>query len=125
MRGLVLGFIAMLALAGCATTARYEQVLASWVGETEGALVSSWGPPVDVYQAPDGMRVLTYRSAGNIFIPGTSPTYTSTVVGNTVYTQAHGGTAPTSIPLACTTNFTVVGGVITSWRWQGNNCTSR
>lgn len=117
--------LAALALSACATTSKYEAVLASWVGSTENELVASWGPPAGLYTTPDGSRVLTYNSEGNMYLPGTAPTYQSTIIGNTVYTKPVGGVAPTNIHLSCKTNFTVVNGRITTWRWQGNNCTSR
>jgi hypothetical protein len=115
---------ALLVLGGCATTANYEAILATWMGSTEAQLVSAWGPPQNVYQAPDGSRILTYNSDRNVVIPGSAPTYTTQRVGNTYYTNAVGGTAPVNIGLNCQTNMTIVRGVITSWSYQGNDCTA-
>ena len=61
----------------------------------------------------------------SLTLPGTSPSYTSTVIGNTVYTHQTGGSDPVDIPLTCSTNFTVVNGIVKSWQFQGNNCVSR
>lgn len=120
-----LSVLAMLALAACATAGKYEAVLNSWLGSTEAELVSAWGPPMRVYDAPGGTRVLTYSNSGNIVMPGTPARYQSTVIGNTVYTQQVGGTSGYNIALSCTTNITVTNGRITHWSWQGNNCVSR
>lgn len=121
---LVAAVVGMLALGGCATTANYENVLNSWIGSSETDLVSSWGPPANVYQSPDGARILTYNSARNVVIPGQAPSYTTTRVGNTYYTNPVGGSAPVNVGLQCMTNFTVVRGRITTWRYQGNDCTA-
>jgi hypothetical protein len=109
---------------GCATAAKYEAILDSWMGSAEGELVSAWGPPINVYEAPDGTRILTFNSARNVYIPGQAPNYTTTVIGNTAYTNAVGGRAPMALDLSCATNFTVKNGKIISWRYQGNDCTA-
>lgn len=46
--------LVLLLLAGCATTAGYEKILNSWVGDNVDHLVSSWGPPASSYQLSDG-----------------------------------------------------------------------
>ena len=50
----------------CATTANYEKVLSSWVGNNADNLVSSWGPPESSYPLSDGGRVLQYSNQRNI-----------------------------------------------------------
>ena len=47
-------FMFVLLLTGCATTAGYEKILNSWVGDNADHLVSSWGPPASSYQLTDG-----------------------------------------------------------------------
>lgn len=116
--------MALLALAACATAEKYEAILDTWVGSSEASLVSSWGPPANVYEAPDGTRILTYNSARNVYIPGQAPNYTTTVIGNTAYTNAVGGRAPMSFGMSCATSFTVRKGKIITWRYQGNDCTA-
>jgi hypothetical protein len=117
--------VAVLSLSACATRANYEAALNSWIGHPESELVGAWGPPVNGYTAPDGVRILTYNSSGQMTLPGTPPSYTTNCVGNTCYTNPVGGTRPTTINLSCATNFTVTNGVISTWRYQGNNCVSR
>jgi len=121
---LVVFCVAAFVATGCATTEKYEAILKSWVGSSERALVSAWGPPADVYEAPNGTRILTYRSSRNVYIPGQAPNYTTTVIGNTAYTNAVGGRAPMSFGVSCETYFTVSKGKITRWRHKGNDCTS-
>lgn len=124
MESLPLRIIAITAAAmvavGCATTAMYEATLKTWIGQTESHLVSTWGPPDGVYEAPDGTRILTYTRGGSVQMPVNAQT---TVVGNAAYTNVYGGQ---TINLWCKTSFTVgPAGTVTHWRWEGNNCTAR
>ena len=141
----------ILLLPACATSEKYGEKLDSWVGHSESELVASWGPPDDVYIAPNGDRTLSYFGSRNMFIPGQAPSYRTTVVGNTAFTQAVGGRAATSIALTCRTSFTVANpkpkktkprpefsnsgqmpgkspqaqaGRIKTWSFKGNDCIS-
>jgi hypothetical protein len=116
---------APLLIAGCASTAKYEAVLNSWMGHGEAELVSAWGPPANVYAAPDGTRILTYNSSRNVYIPGQAPNYQTNVIGRTAYTTAVGGRSAMNIGMSCATSFTISHGKVSTWRYQGNNCTSR
>lgn len=108
-------------IAGCSTTEDFEKKLASWVGSSERELISTWGPPHRAYESGN-TKYLTWNQSGAMTLPGTQPTYSTTVIGNTAYTNAYGGTPPTTINLNCETTFEVQDGVISGWRWQGNNC---
>jgi hypothetical protein len=105
----------------CVSTKEYEKKLTSWVGQSERSLIDSWGPPHRAYET-GGTKYLTWSSSGSMTLPGQQPTYYTNVIGNTAYTNAVGGSAPTTINLNCETTFTIAGGIIQSWRWQGNNC---
>lgn len=122
-------------LSGCATTARYEALLNTWVGDNEDSLVSSWGPPQNIYQMRNGKKLIEYSQGRNVQMGGysyTTPqtTYQQGVVGNTMYsgtsTQYVTQTTPVyNINLWCKTCFTISSnGIIESWRWEGNNCKS-
>jgi hypothetical protein len=112
-------------LAGCATTANYKANLDSWVGQSEDRLVAEWGPPASVYVSPNGDRILTYANSSNYHVQGVQPSYHTTKIGNSLYTQSIGGVAPHDVTLSCKTNFTIQGGKIWSWRFEGNNCVSQ
>lgn len=114
----------LLTLTGCATTANYEKTLNSWVGSTELDLVRQWGAPQQSYEA-GGRKFMVYTSSRNVYISGTAPSYTTTVIGNTAYTNRVGGTPGQNIGLSCQTTFEISGDRIVSWRWQGNDCTAR
>lgn len=108
-------------LTACATTAGYERTLQSWIGKSETELVRQWGVPRGVYES-GGIRFLTYSRSGQGYFPGVAPTYQTTMIGRTAYTQPIGGMPPMVISRRCDTTFEVAGGVVTSWRWEGNAC---
>jgi hypothetical protein len=143
MRILILTTILIL-VAGCATTAGYEAILNTWLGENSDHLVSVWGPPDSEYALRDGGKVLMYAHARTIMLPGfttyqAQTTYTSGTVsamGTGGYAQGtYNGTsttyvpqttAPTPIEMSCTTRFsTDASGRIVNWAWQGNACKGR
>ena len=120
MRRLLAPLFAIL-LSACATTAGYEKILNSWVGADEVSLVRQWGPPMRSYEA-GGIRFLTYAEVRNVYIPGTQPTYSTQIIGNTAYTTAYGGSPGYNIRRACQTTFEVVNGRVSRWQWKGNDC---
>jgi hypothetical protein len=135
----------LLTLSACATTAGYEAVLQTWVGDSADHLVSSWGPPQQQYHLESGGSVLQYEHSGQIVIPGMTTyqpqtTYTSGTVsgsssnGNYV-NGSYNGTSTTYVPhtsdpmtiaQSCVTRFTTdASGRITNWSWRGNACRSK
>ena len=142
MRIFILGF---LLLTGCATTAGYEKVLSSWVGQSADHLISTWGTPANSTRLSDGGRVLEYSNQRNIQIGGYTTavpqtTYhngTTSIYGNNggSATGNYSGTSTTyvqqttpvqNIAMQCATRFTVnAQGTITNWAWQGNDCKAK
>jgi hypothetical protein len=130
------------AVAGCASTAGYEAVLRSWVGDSQDNLVSTWGNPDSQYPLSSGGRVLQYSRSASIMIPGQtayqpvttyqSGTATLTSINGVTANGAYNGTSTTYVPHTsdpviiaknCTTRFTVdSSGLITNWAWQGSAC---
>jgi hypothetical protein len=108
-------------LTACATTAKYERNLNSWLGADEVSLVRQWGAPQQAYET-GGSKFLVYSSNGNIVLPGQAPAYTTNVYGNTAYTTPVGGYPAQNIALDCVTTFEVANGVVSNWTWKGNNC---
>jgi hypothetical protein len=113
--------IAIALLSGCATTANYEKSLNDYVGKPELELIQTWGPPASTYEY-SGIRYLTYVRSGNMYLPGAAPTYQTTLIGNTAYTNAYGGTPAMNVALSCKTTFEIRNQRIVTWRWEGNNC---
>jgi hypothetical protein len=117
----VLAIAALLALAACASREKYEAQLDTWLGQPKSALISSWGPPSRSYES-GGKTYLTYDWSSSAQVGGTAPSYQTTIVGDTAYTNAYGGTPPTTVQMNCSTTFVVVDGRVREWRAQGNRC---
>jgi hypothetical protein len=115
--------LAMLGLSACATTEKYEKILGSWVGASEDSLIAKWGPPDSSYQSGE-TKYLTYARSNSAYIPGTAPTYQTTCSLGICNTIAVGGSPGFTVNSNCKTTFTLSGGKITNWRYQGNDCTA-
>jgi hypothetical protein len=120
-----LSFILLiLFVSGCATTEGYKKIVTSWVGSTEINLIRSWGAPQHSYKSGD-TKFIVYNSSRNVHIPGTTPTYTTTVIGNTAYTNTTGGTSAQNLQYSCETTFEIKNSKIVSWRFKGNDCKAK
>ncbi len=115
------GLLALVLLCGCQTREDFEAKLNSWVGEPESALVASWGPPVRFFET-GGDRYLTYSESRTAYYPGFPPSYSTTTLGSTTYSEPVGGIPPSVVNLSCEITFTSREGRIYTWRWKGNNC---
>jgi hypothetical protein len=100
-------------LIGCATTAKYEKRLQSWMGSNETAIVSSWGPPNETYSLPDGGKILTWSTSSGVQSFSTYNQFTKTIQTNTN-------------TYWCKTMMTMSSeGIVVNWQWQGNSCRSQ
>lgn len=141
--GIMMAFIFV---AGCATTAGYELVLNTWVGDSTDHLISSWGIPTNKYSLNDGGVVLEYQRSNTIVLPGittTQPVATTYENGSVSGYSPNGGaingsyngtattyaavtSPPTVINQQCLTRFTADrSGRIVRWSWQGNSCRAK
>ena len=135
--------LAVAVLSGCATTAKYESKLQSLVGVTEERLYAAWGIPTKSMQLKDGSKLVEYYSSSHTQLGGYSYTVpqtiyesgTATITGKEGTEQVtYSGTTTTlvektdpvrNIHLNCKTMFTInPQGVVSSWKWSGNNCVS-
>ncbi len=121
MGKIVLGLLAIAMLAARATEEAYKTALQSWIGAREQQLVSQWGPPEGFYEA-EGVRFLTYQKSSSYYNAGTPPRYETTMIGSQAYTRAIGGSDGYMVNLRCKTTFEVRNSVITTYRFEGNNC---
>ena len=116
--------LALVMVAGCATTEKYEESLRSWVGSSPDQLISQWGPPDSSFTTGTS-TYLTYSQGRTYNVPGVAPTYQTTCSFGVCTTNAVGGSPGYTINSHCKTTFTVQGNQITSWRWEGNSCKAR
>lgn len=122
-----------LGLCGCASTAKYEAKLNTWVGASEGALIASWGVPDKVYNMLDGKRAVEFVRKNTVQSGGyayTTPqtTYSSGTIGD----KSYSGTSTEYVTqiepvrkykLSCKTSFVIDNsGKVESWHHEGNDC---
>ena len=132
----VLVLLFCLGLYGCATTAKYDARLNTWIGASEDTLIAAWGVPDKEYQMINGKKAVEYihkntlQSGGYRYtVPQT--TYHSGTIGNETYSgtsiQYVTETEPVKkYKLFCKTSFVIdKGGKIESWHHEGNNCVSQ
>lgn len=128
-------FVMLMLVSGCATTAKYEAKLNTWVGASEDSLIASWGIPDKTYDMRDGKKAIGYvhkstvQTGGSTYtIPQTS--YHTGTVGNQTYSDTSTTYVTEREPiqryrLSCKTSFIIDNsGKIESWHHEGNNCVS-
>jgi len=118
-------FLSLLLLTSCATTAKYNAKLDTWVGKDIYSLIDSWGYPDSTVELPNGNKVYTYSKAESLYVPPMMTT-TTTVDYGVAYsrTTGYGGG---HINNWCKTSFETEGstGNILKWTHKGNHCKSR
>ena len=125
----IIPIVAIFLITGCATSAKYNKILDTWLGHDVNELVNStWGYPDSSFVAPNGNKVYVYGYQSSTYIPQTLNTTSNyNVIGNTVYgnstTNSFGGF---TVNNQCTTYFEVDSmNKIVNWKWKGNSCKSR
>jgi hypothetical protein len=132
----ILFFLLCLGLTGCATTARYDAKLNTWMGASESSLIASWGVPDKTYNLSDGKKAIEFVHK-DVFETGgytyTMPetTYHSGTVGGSPYSGISTTYVRETEPVRkyrmyCRTSF-IIGsdGKVESWHHEGNNCVSK
>ena len=120
-------------VSGCASTAKYEAQLNTWIGVDEEALIAAWGVPDKEYRMDDGKKAVAfvrkdaYETGGYTRVTPQTTYQTGTIDG-----KPYSGTSTTyvteTVPsekhkLFCKTSFIInAAGKIESWHHEGNNC---
>ena len=121
MNRLVALVIAVLMIAGCQTEAGYRMTVEPFIGSPVIKLLEAWGAPQGTYES-GGIKYLTYKSTRTFTMPGTPPSYNTTIIGGTAYTTAYGGTEATTNTTYCTTTFRVRDEMVVSYSIKGRGC---
>ncbi len=141
---IILSYISIALLIGCATQAKFQSKMDNFLGQSEASVVGTYGPPQNSYVLNDGSKVIQYTRGSTIVMPGattyqpvitntsgnmalnqglhtTTGTYNQT---STTYVQQQGPSIP--IHLSCTVNFTIdKDGIVRRWNADGNHCVSQ
>ncbi len=127
---LILVILITIFLVGCIrSTANYEKLLETWVGQPASKLIRSWGRPTNTTDLSGSVSVYNYVEKKRVWISGyTYNKHVSTTYHNRGYrSTVHQNYVPTrvrgySVTRHCITSFVARRGIITKWSWKGNNC---
>ena len=120
-------------VAGCADRAtmdaRYDASLQRWRGATRAELEAAWGRPTLASQSADG-PVLTWIVRTDLddrATPNTPPApvvVTSRTAGGgvSVTTATPSLSTSATVPITCTTHFTLKDDRVASWTFEGLGC---
>ncbi len=132
MRNLSLVLITAFLLFACATPAKYDARLNSLIGANKEALVQEMGQPSAVKMLPNGDEVLAYVKANNVYVPSEFYLYNQGALSNEGDLYApflsdydyspYGASFGYEVEYICQTVFLIQNGVVTGWKWRGNNC---
>ena len=120
-------------LFSCATSANYDNKLQKWVGKSAVSLQEKWGSPAHVKMFANGDSIMTYIKANDVYVPSEYIIFNQGYVpGNEVTVQPYPSQSSNFMnttelvgyetEYTCQTSFLVQNGIITGWRWSGNNC---
>lgn len=123
----ILGLIFLVPLYFLVGCGQISKTMQSWVGHSSNELISSWGPPSQVFDDRNGGKVFVYAESRSWVQPGTSTTYTTANAYNTGYgnVSAYGTSTTVYNPArvegytAYRTFFIDSSGTIYSWSWKG------
>lgn len=131
MKKIALGLIVTLLLLACATSQKYDKQMQGWIGKSEASLVEAWGrPSAQKYLSPTA-KVITYTKVSDLIIPSEYYLYdengpfTDVVYDpfmNDYDFTPYAQMIDTEVEEICQTSFWIENGIITSWKWRGNNC---
>ena len=124
--------ILVLFLLACATPAKYDRRLQSWVGKSEEELLRKWGAPGASKYLSGKEKVITYTRAENIYVPSEFYIYNQGLEPSEDVLYApfvneydfspFGQIFGYEVKNYCQTSFFIRNGIISGWKWKGNNC---
>jgi hypothetical protein len=120
---------ALVLLAGCATTAKFDAMMQSWVGSSINDYIAANGyTPNQVLDDADGGKIYIFgQSAQGMYQMPTTTTTNVYGAGNAAYgTSTTSGGMMIPIVMQCTWTFrTNASGKIYRYSWRGNACKQR
>jgi len=110
--GIAIVMLILLSLSSCISTKNYANRVSTWKGHDVNNLITSWGPPSDVYTMPNGNKMYTWLKSSDGTVTKRYNEFSKQIVErkNVSY---------------CKTTFTANDeDIIINWRIQGDLCIS-
>lgn len=117
------GLVGALALTSCRSVQSYDDMLHSWLGQSEAQLVATWGAPVDMQTIAPGRQLFTYIKERQVNVPGEAPNYTA--LGEDSAYNPYGDSLGETFDYYCKTMFTTQDDIIVGYSWDGDGCLMR
>lgn len=134
MKHIAFGLILTMLLLACATSQNYDRELKGWVGQTETALINAWGQPSAQKYLNNNSKVITYTKVSDWYVPSEYYLYndgwgTQDIIYDPFMTEynftPYAEIVDTEVQQVCQTSFWIENGIITAWKWRGNNCVAK
>ena len=133
MKKVSFALILFFLLLACASPMKYDNKLNNLVGADKAELIKQMGQPSAVKVFANGDEVIAYVKANDVYVPSefylynqsgdnAEDVYAPFLENNdyTPYASAFGY----QVEYICQTAFLLQDGVITAWKWRGNDCKS-
>ena len=132
VKNIFLYMLVLIFLFACATPARYDAKLNAMVGQSAQTLVKSWGRPSAKIIKDNGDEIYAYTKADDVYVPSEFYMYNQgfepsedVVYGPFLNDYNYGPFGETfgyQVEEYCQTAFLIKNGIVSGWKWRGNNC---
>ena len=134
MKKISFALILFFLLIACASPMKYDKKLNSLVGANKTELLKQMGKPSAVKVFANGDEVIAYVKANDVYVPSEFYLYNQGNPANQqdVYSpfledydfSPYGAAFGYQVEYFCQTAFLLQNGVVTAWKWRGNDCKS-
>jgi len=120
---LMIACLLTLTLSACAgaSVERNVERMNGFVGQSEEAVIKSWGVPDKAYMLDSGVKIISYADLTDRFDSPTSTLCIGSFPGDFGYSTCTGGPSR-RVRLSCERSFHLKGGTVIDWSQHGNNC---
>lgn len=134
MKKIYLSLLSLLFVFACASNAKYDKRLESWIGKPVNSLTAKWGEPSAKKFLANGDSVITYTKANDVYVPSEFYYYNQGFEPSedVVYSpflndydfSPYMNNFGYEVVDSCQTSFLIQEGLVTGWKWKGNDCIS-
>ncbi len=118
-------FLTLFLVAGCMfnrpSSAKYEDELSKWIGQSEENLYSEWGYPNTTYSISGNSFVATYIKQYKEAIDDDKTPYADSMTYSAMRVPNYGLPVTQGI-YYCKTSFVITNGIVTDYNFNGDDC---
>jgi uncharacterized protein YcfL len=132
MKKLCFVLIFTFVLFACASPLKYDAKLNDLVGANKATLIKTMGKPSASKIFANGDEVIAYVKANDVYVPSEFYMYNNSASAQDVYAPfleesdftPYASSFGYQVEYICQTAFLLQNGVVTAWKWRGNDCMS-